>query len=752
MSESNDQSTFQPRPSQKRILEYVETGGFMGVSAVPGSGKTHILSYLAAQLISKVSDEQEVLIVTLVNSAVDNFRRRVDGFVRERGLLAGFGYRVCTLHSLAYEIVRQRPSLVGLDSEFDVVDERAATRLLAEVVDGWLSANYQVIEDCLLPTLSEAAIRQLHRSEIPQVVQSMAQTFIKRAKDRQLTPEMLADSYRGYRYDIPLAKMGLDIYRDYQARLARTGVDFDDLIRLATLAITLDPEFLERLRQKWPYILEDEAQDSSLLQERILRSLAGPNGNWVRVGDPNQAIYETFTTARPENLINFLAAEQVRSIPMPESGRSSLSIINLANYLVEWTRTDHPALAARDALNYPLIELTAADDPQPNPEDKPEELYFPENKFSPYKELEAVINSVKKWLQLYPDRTVAILVARNKKGFDVANALRRANVPYIELLNSTAATRSVAGVLANTLQHLARPTEAKQLATLFRVWKRQEWDLEDLAPVFERVEKALQTLPHVEDFLWPRPGGDWVDDNEEVLADVEAHALLTEFRNLVQVWHAASILPIDQLLLRLGQDLFDQPADLALTHKFALLLRQSAREHADWRLPHFIEELSQVARNQRRFIGFNEEDMGFDPPPGKVTIATMHKAKGLEWDRVYLMGVNNYNFPSGQPQDEYFSEKWFVRDSLNLEAEVLAQLEALESGQDYFEGEATQDARLELVKERLRLFYVGLTRARQEVVVTWNTGRQHPNKQPNQPAAPWFALQSWLEQNTHNNN
>ena len=747
MSENNKE-IFQPRPSQQRILEYVNTGGFMGVSAVPGSGKTHILSYLAAQLISKVSDEQEVLIVTLVNAAVDNFRRRVDGFVRARGLLAGFGYRVCTLHSLAYEIVRQRPSLVGLDAEFEVVDERAAGRLLAEVVDGWLGLNHKLFEDYLLPALPEETVHHLHRSEIPQLAQGIAQTFIKRAKDRELTPHMLTDFYRGYRYEIPLAKMSLEIYRDYQARLARTGVDFDDLIRLATLALTLDPAFLERLQQKWPYILEDEAQDSSLLQERILRLLAGPRGNWVRVGDPNQAIYETFTTASPHNLINFLAAEQVRNIPMPESGRSTLSIINLANRLIDWTRAEHPTPAARDALNEPHIQPTPPDDPQLNPEDKPEEIYFPENKFSPQREVEAVANSVKKWLKVYPKKTAAILVARNKKGFDVANALRRANVPFVELLNSTTGTRSVAGVLANLLQHLARPTEAKQLATLFRVWKRHEWDLEDRSPVFERVEKALQTLPQVENFLWPRPGQDWVDDNEEVLADVEAHALLTQFRRQVQVWHAASILPIDQLLLRLAQDLFDQPADLALTHKFALLLRQAAREHPDWRLPQFIEELSQVARNQRRFIGFNDEDLGFEPPAGKATIATMHKAKGLEWDRVYLMEVNNYNFPSGQPQDEYFSEKWFVRDSLNLEAEILAQLEALEAGEDYFEGEATHDARLELVQERLRLFYVGLTRAREELVVTWNTGRQYPNKKPNQPTAPWFALQSWLGQNS----
>ncbi len=70
----------------------------------------------------------------------------------------------------------------------------------------------------------------------------------------------------------------------------------------------------------------------------------------------------------------------------------------------------------------------------------------------------------------------------------------------------------------------------------------------------------------------------------------------------------------------------------------------------------------------------------------------------------------------------------------------------LETGDEYFEGDATHDARLDLVKERLRLLYVGITRARQELVVTWNVGRARGNQPPNnQPAAPWFALQAWLD-------
>ncbi|RME41557.1 MAG: ATP-dependent helicase, partial [Caldilineae bacterium] len=394
------------------------------------------------------------------------------------------------------------------------------------------------------------------------------------------------------------------------------------------------------------------------------------------------------------------------------------------------------------ALNPPHIVPTPPGDPQPNPPDMPDAIHFPDIQFSPAAELRTIVRSVKRWLAEHPQGTVAILAPRNKKGFDVAQALRREGIPYVELLNSATATRRTAGVLANILQHLANPTDSRQLATLFHDWKEDVWEEEAWNPLLTEAERALKGLDRPEEYLWPRPGFDWLETAEmEALPDVRA--LLDEFRQVVQVWQAAAVLPIDQLLLRLGQDLFTRPADLALTHKFAVVLRQLAREHPDWRLPQFIEALNEIARNQRRFIGFEEEDLGFEPPPGTVTVATMHRAKGLEWDRVYLMGVNNYNFPSGQPQDTYFSEKWFVRDSLNLEAEALAQLAALETGADYVEGEATHNARLELVKERLRLLYVGITRARQELVVTWNTGRQVMDKPPNQPAIPWIALQNW---------
>jgi DNA helicase-2/ATP-dependent DNA helicase PcrA len=216
---------------------------------------------------------------------------------------------------------------------------------------------------------------------------------------------------------------------------------------------------------------------------------------------------------------------------------------------------------------------------------------------------------------------------------------------------------------------------------------------------------------------------------------------------VIQRWLKTIELPIDQMILTLSQEIFTEPTDLAIAHKLAVLLRRIRTSHPEWHLPELTGELAVIARNERRFLGFSEEDSGFDPDKhkGKVVVSTVHKAKGLEWDRVYLMAVNNYDFPSGMEFDRYMPEKWFIRDNLNLEAETLSQLEAAFSHDAYDwyqEGQATYEARLEYIRERLRLLYVGITRAKQELVITWNTGR----KGNLQPAIPLIALQEFWQE------
>src|SRR4030067_547356 len=170
---------FTPRPKQQEILAHRD--GQMGV---PGGGKTQILSYLAAEIIADglLQDDQEVLVVTLVNAAVDNFSRRVSAFVQERGLLPFLGYRVRTLHGLAHDIVRERPALVGLDEDFQIIDEAAAEQTREAVSRAWLRGNSYSLDGYLNPE-EETRFDWIRRDQLPDQVSDLASSFIRYAKD-----------------------------------------------------------------------------------------------------------------------------------------------------------------------------------------------------------------------------------------------------------------------------------------------------------------------------------------------------------------------------------------------------------------------------------------------------------------------------------------------------------------------------------------------------------------------------------------
>ena len=837
---------FSPRPSQQNILRY--TGGRLGIAAVPGAGKTHILSALAAQIIhdNQLQDGQEVLIVTLVNSAVDNFENRIKGFF-ENPVQALYKYRVRTLHGLAHDIVREKPAGVGLENQFSIIDEREADFIRRESVNAWLASHPDFLDDYLDPALDNSKRDWIRRQQLPNLVDSLALAFIRSSKDRLLTPDSLRAKLDASFSPLPLAELGWSIYADYQRALAYRGaVDFDDLIRLALTLLQNDEEYLERLRFRYPFILEDEAQDSSRTQQKILSLLSGGSspsplgrgqgegGNWVRVGDPNQAIFETFTTADPDLLREFIRANP--NADMPESGRSQPSIIALANHLIDWVMTAHPDPNVRSALSLPHIEPVPAGYEPVNPPDNPEGIKFISKKYTPEDELEAVVKSVKSYLDSFADTaqeekpTIAVLVPRNQRGVEVVESLRKRGVEAIELISSTANTRAAAGSLNYLLSYLADPQSARKLSKAYEVWRR-DWredmslrghnpkqspvdeeiannegiastDERRLATTSDQEETAssqqtllamtsalLRKLVDVENFIAPLTPGpspkgrgepsDWL----ATIAESEAEQViqeLAEFRVNVRRWLNAVTLPIDQLVLTLAQDVFSEASDLALAHKLALVLRGAANDHADWRLPELASELAVIAKNERRFIGFSSDDSGFDPERhrGKVVVTTMHKAKGLEWDRVYMMSVNNYDFPSNMPNDRFISEKWFIREvvstlapgasagvrpaktsgatqppvypnmRLNLEAEALAQLTALESTSEYDfyeEGAATMQSRLGYVKERLRLLYVGITRAKKDLIVTWNSGRQGDAT----PSLAMSELMGWWEKSRY---
>lgn len=734
---------FKPRPKQEEVLAY--TSGRMGVAAVPGSGKTSTLSYLAARLVATADlrEDQEVLIVTLVKSAVGNFAQSMSRYLKaEFNLLPGMGYRVRTLHGLANDIVRERPGLVGLAENFTVIDERDADEILQEAVETWVRANPAAADEYLTDEHIGNAYTRSHHW--PETVKSIANTFIREAKNLQLTDTQIQKRLTRSGDDLPLAHIGYAIYEQYERGLRYRGaVDFQDLIRLALRVLELDPHYLERLRQRWPYILEDEAQDSSLLQEKILRKLAGTKGNWVRMGDPNQAIFETFTTANPRYLREFLTEKGVQARTLPNSGRSTASIIGLANHLIDWSLAHpNPEVRARQPLAPPMIEPTPPDDPQGNPPDRPDAVHVRSERYTSGEERKAIIQSLKKWLPDHQDKTVAVLLPINRSGASMVQELRKAGIEYVENLRSTTGTRAVVGALAMLLDYLLDPKSATALADTYRVWRRNERGDEEAESSINNIAGELRKIVNVEDFLWPRTA-DWLDEKVGANESPALHEHLRNFQAQVRRWLAAADLPIDQMILTLAGDVFVLEADIATAYSVGLYLRRHADLHPDANLPQFSDELHAIALGNRSFTGVGDDDEAFDPErhKGKVTVTTMHKAKGLEWDRVYLMSVSSYDYPSGDPGDSYISEKWYVRNGLNLDAEALAQLRVLAGTDAYVEGDATRTARVDYAAERLRLLYVGITRARSELIITWNTGQKGEQTE----ARAMAALRGWWE-------
>ncbi len=352
------------RPAQEAILQY--QNGRMAVSAVPGSGKTFTLALLAAQLIGEgyagenpllnPHGDQQVLIVTYLNASVDTFKARVRKQLEEMGLPPDRGYDVRTLHSLALEIVRLSESGLGPSSSDPMVlDDGQSSHFLATAVDAIIEANPELWHAFLADDSPGARDRWRKISE------DTAHSFIRAAKNERYQSYEILDKINEQEAarltgdpsgpavsGSPLLQMMAGIYGRYQSILLHQGAfDFADLIWLATDLLEARPELALELRARWPFVLEDEAQDSVPLQEILLTELTGAGGNWVRVGDPNQAITSTFTAAHPRFFNAFLDRDDVVARPLPNSGRSAPMIIGAANAVLDWVIDEHPVPEVR---------------------------------------------------------------------------------------------------------------------------------------------------------------------------------------------------------------------------------------------------------------------------------------------------------------------------------------------------------------------------------------------------------------------
>ena len=215
----------------------------------------------------------------------------------------------------------------------------------------------------------------------------------------------------------------------------------------------------------------------------------------------------------------------------------------------------------------------------------------------------------------------------------------------------------------------------------------------------------------------------------EILA--EQIDMLESYRSAIQRWHQAAYLPMDQLVLVIAQDLVLDNGERAIVHKLSGLIKSLLENNPDWDSMRIMEELIGISKNKRDFATFSQKEDGFDPENyrGKVIVATVHKSKELEWDKVFLTSANTYDYPSGEEKRCIQPlKKWFIEGRRNLQAELFYDLEALRvqhSGGLMFQQYDKQNSRDDIVRDRLRLFYVGITRAKKSLTISWNTGKMN---------------------------
>lgn len=483
------------RPGQQQMADW--NSGPLAISAVPGAGKSTGMAAAAAIAIARQYERsselprktrRQLIVVTFTRSAAANIKAKIRKYLRDDLSLPQTGFVVHTLHGLALNIASRYPDLSGLQLENStLITPNQSHRFIRTAVEQWIARHpehyYRLLEGI---QFDGEETERLRRQSVlrTEVLPELATTVIHEAKSSGLSPQDLhsLSLQTTDRYAILTVAAGL--YEQYQNLMrSRDFIDYDDMI-LAALRV-LDNESARRIEQNQVFaVFEDEAQDSSPLQTRLLTILAtdaekrgkqrdtqnshnsplltphsslltphsSPTINLVRVGDPNQAINSTFTPADPIYFRQFCEECDVqgRLATMDQAGRSTRIIIEAANFVLEWVNslyTQQPEKGDGEGVvsssssrshfktyretltSLPFrpqkIHLVNPDDPQPdaNPEKvgRGLELYTPNDIHHTVELLSEKI--IELFAQEPTNISAAILVRENRQGRWLAEAL-----------------------------------------------------------------------------------------------------------------------------------------------------------------------------------------------------------------------------------------------------------------------------------------------------------------------------------------
>ncbi|HOM01946.1 MAG TPA: ATP-dependent helicase [Acetivibrio sp.] len=736
------------RKGQKELVERYR-GGKCAIPAIPGGGKTHCLSLWAVEMIANGYHKPgKILIVTYMNSAVNNFKQRISAELQKRGINGSKDYFVSTIHGLCLQIVKEKPDLIVTNEEFEVIDEVSKIHLISSAIDEWKRYNEREFQLYLdMENLSLSKMGDVYKSWHEKLCRIML-SAISDFKVKGITPFMAKEKCKSLGKDSILS-WASDIYEIYDRKLKIGGyLDFDDMLYNAKKMLETDEHLLEKYRKKFSFVCEDEAQDSNYIQNEILTLIA--NGNLLRVGDSNQAICGSFSSSDFTLFKSFCESPDTTVYSITQSSRNTRDIIDLANYFVKYVRANHPVHECRDSLLPQYIEPVPEDDPRPNP--VIDEYGIKAAVFESWEEeARGVVIQAMHMINKHPDKTIAILVPTAWKMSLVINILESRKVPFEQLDNTSGERNKTLKKLGRIIDFLAVPEDGEKFSNMINeciltgdydstVFAESE-DEPKTVGQRELLSEFIKKYP-VEKILYPMGGIIEIADVPKELLQTEIWKDFTDSLDMVRELLEFPNTVVEKLILFISEKLGFDREERAIAQKVAGDVRYLMNQNPRWRLSDLALELLSPKNMFNYFAGIVWDLKGFEPQPGVVTVATYHKSKGLEWDIVFLTGLNNADFPV-LLEDKFMGEFWFLKEQYkNPQALVKSEMAKI------FEGKIVEDSvlesKLETISEKARLLYVGITRAKEYLFLS--SYEQNKGKRVELPSRYFLELRRYIEE------
>ncbi|MDD5878850.1 MAG: ATP-dependent helicase [Clostridiales bacterium] len=694
------------REDQLPIIQY--ENGKMAVPAVPGAGKTFIVTNLVAKLLEeKRQGKGKILILTYMNSAVNNFKIRIKKILEEKNIDEKNSYEVMTIHSLAVKIIKEKPEIVMLNEDFNIADDLQKTMILNECINNFKINGGEKAFRFFLKEQKDPiwADRQLDAWE--KGFYDLVQNTISELKYKDISPQKLEEYMRENRRGI--LKIILPIYKEYERRLKANGLlDYDDMLILAYKALSIDEDLKIKYQNKYQYVFEDECQDSNEIQGKIIGLICEEHNNLVRVGDINQSITGTFSSSDPKFFKEFIEDSDY-CYRMDMSNRSSKDIINLANELTRYV-TQNLQPECRDALEQMDIKTVPKNKGyKENP--KPDKYQISYKYYKTFdKEIEQTVKFVRNIHKRYPDKSIGILVPYNDHINLVAKELIKEDLEFEELGPNSLRKRRIIDNIAIIIDFILNCDEKEKLIeVLDKVYIKTD-NKEGKKDFLQLLRETNLT---VEELLYDE------ECTKELIIDTDSdlyESFLFGLKNLKNIIEYP-LTRIDKLILFIGNSMMMEDEERAIVDYLGFYVKYLLAENNSMNLQQIYNLLSD--RKNRVFsyiIEVVSEINGYEALPGSITVCNYHKSKGLEWDCVFLLGMTQFNFPDNI-YEKFQCDKWYLKEKYkNPESNIKAEIDFM------LHGEVTKNYAKEikenLIKEKIRLLYVGITRAKEMLILS----------------------------------